>query len=403
MKNLGKTRIKSYLESFGYFNSDKGYVFTPANLSEEMIEKIPECKFKSSSDKFLNVDCTSSWTLLVVIIKRLKKYNHSDENIKNRVFGFCPTPHQVDLIKSITGLTHIYCCNYLTKSTWPDICKNMKFETIVGNPPYQNKKEENKKSSPIWHLFVQSSFDHLVENGHLCLVHPSSWRNVDGSFEEVKNALMSKQIQYLEMHDKLDGMKTFGATTTYDWYVVKNCKNGNNETIIKSKNEPEFKINLGKYKFIPSGKFDLFDKLLAKENEPTVEILYDRSLYGTDKNNISKTKTKTFVHPCVYIVKVDDSLKLVYSDVKKGHFGIPKLIWGNGGCEMGSFLDTRGEYGMTQWSYGIVDNVENLKDIKKAFDTKEFRDLMRYCTDGGGNINYKVISLFRKDFYKDFL
>jgi len=44
-----------------------------------------------------------------------------------------------------------------------------------------------------------------------------------------------------------------------------------------------------------------------------------------------------------------------------------------------------------------------LNDIKKAFDSKLFRDFMELCSVGDMSINRKVIGIFRKDFWKSFL
>ena len=43
-----------------------------------------------------------------------------------------------------------------------------------------------------------------------------------------------------------------------------------------------------------------------------------------------------------------------------------------------------------------------LHKIKEVFDSKEFRDLMELCAVGQLTINYKVISIFKKDFWKEF-
>ena len=277
----------------------------------------------------------------------------------------------------------------------------MKFDCIIGNPPYQRKVGPNN-TEPLWHIFVDKSITALTEGGYLCYVHPSGWRDVTGRYDKTKNLIISKDIQYLETHDKSDGMKTFGATTSYDWYVLKNSPSSK-KTNVKFQDGSSKSIDLSVLPFIPNGSYDKIMSLLAKKGEETVDILYDRTAYGTDKKNISKEKVGDFKYPCAYIVKTDNTLELVYSNEKKGHFNTAKLIWGNGGCGMGSFVDTRGEYGMTQWCYAIVDEPKNLNNIKKAFDSKEFRNLMKQCADSSGNINRKVISTFRKDFYKEFI
>ena len=76
---------------------------------------------------------------------------------------------------------------------------------------------------------------------------------------------------------------------------------------------------------------------------------------------------------------------------------------------IGYFCDMsrNGKYGITEFSYAIIDDVENLEIIKKAMLNQEFLDLMS-MTDGVTGVgrhryNRKAISTFRKDFWKEFL
>jgi len=48
-------------------------------------------------------------------------------------------------------------------------------------------------------------------------------------------------------------------------------------------------------------------------------------------------------------------------------------------------------------------SVENLENIKKAFDTKKFRKIMESCSVSDMSINRKVIGTFKKDFWKEFI
>jgi hypothetical protein len=100
-------------------------------------------------------------------------------------------------------------------------------------------------------------------------------------------------------------------------------------------------------------------------------------------------------------------MKLRYSSTNtKGHFGIPKVIFSNGGASC-PVVDTNGEYAMTQFAYAIIDEPKNLPFIQKAMLNPEFWKLMSFSdgTTGVGRhrYNYKAISLFRKDFWIDFL
>jgi hypothetical protein len=81
---------------------------------------------------------------------------------------------------------------------------------------------------------------------------------------------------------------------------------------------------------------------------------------------------------------------------------VPKVIWSNG---LGTYpiVDIKGEYGLTQFSYAIINDIPNLKNIETALNNPTFIELMEYVKFQNNKYNYKVISIFKKDFWKVFL
>ena len=63
-------------------------------------------------------------------------------------------------------------------------------------------------------------------------------------------------------------------------------------------------------------------------------------------------------------------MNLYYSSTNEnGYFDVPKIIWSNG---VGTYpiLDLKGENGLTQFSYGIIDDINNLELIIQAMISK---------------------------------
>lgn len=284
-----------------------------------------------------------------------------------------------------------------------EVWKVDKFDLIIQNPPYQVQQEGFTKTQPIWQLFVKKSLNILSDDKYMVMVHPSGWRNVDGVFKEIQDLLKRRQILELHIFNEKEGLKIFGAETRFDYYILHNGK-CTTETKIKCQDGNIELANLSKMEFIPNGMFNLFSSLLATDSDDRVKIISDSS-YHTQRDHLSKIQDDVFKYPCIYTVKSGDILTLWYSSTNNnGHFGIPKLVWSNFRISSaGSFIDRDGNYGLTQFSYAIIDDKDNLDDIKKAFDTKEFRDLMEICSVGDMSINRKVIGIFKKDFYKKFL
>jgi hypothetical protein len=277
------------------------------------------------------------------------------------------------------------------------------FDVVMGNPPFQ-KKVGPKNTETLWDKFVISSFKILRINGYLTFIHPSGWRNIDGKFKNIQKEILTRDLQYLEIHNEKDGLKLFSSETRYDWYLLKNKKIDITNTIIKFQDGTKNTINVNGLEFIPNGEYEKIMSMIATNEEESVNVIHDYSLYETRKSWMSKTKTDEYKYPCVYTVNSKSEPSFFYSSKQRGHFGVPKLIWSNGRISsIGSYVDMNGDYGLTPFAYAIVDKPDNLQKIKEVFDSKSFRNLMELCAVGQLTVNYKAISLFKKDFWKEFL
>lgn len=280
---------------------------------------------------------------------------------------------------------------------------NMKFDVVIMNPPYQAKSDKsNTKTQAIWPEFVKIAFDICKKQGYVCAIHPSGWRDAYGMFKETQNILKSKNMKYLEMHDEKDGQETFHAITTYDAYVTQNQLN-DGVTHIIDQHGKSANIDISSIDFIPNGMFDKINQLLAKQGDERVSII-NNSSYHHQNEYVKSVQTDEFKYPCIYNVKISGP-SLLWSNINsKGHFGVKKVIFNssaNGGTSV--FVDNMGEYGICEFCSGIVDKEENLENIKRALDSKEFLDLMKCIKTGTALLNRKIIGLFRKDFWKEFI
>jgi hypothetical protein len=230
--------------------------------------------------------------------------------------------------------------------------------------------------------------------------------NPNGMFKPVQVLLKSRQMLYLEMHTFKDGIATFGAKTDYDFYFVRNTANkGNFITKIKGQDGKIERVDISKMEFIPNGMFAEIKKLVAKDGEERTEVTHSCD-YHTQRPHMSKVQTNEFKYPCVQSVNVkSEPCCFWYSSTdKNGHFGIPKVVFVRLG--RGVMVDRNGDYGLCEDCSGIVDEPSNLDRIHKAMKSPRFVELMKFANVGGQNGNIydrKVIALFRKDFWVDFL
>jgi hypothetical protein len=396
---------------------ENGEVFTPLSLVNEMMDKLDDCYYKQykrsifaeKDFKWLD-NAVGIGNFPVVVYQKLmdglkieipneeKRRKHIVENM---LYACELTPKNVLMYKKIF-CSKTYKLN-IRQGDSLEMDFDTSFDVIIGNPPFQ-KQVGPAKTEPIWGLFVQKSLSLLRPEGFLVYVHPSGWRNADGRFKAVQKDIFDKNLLYLEIHDEKDGRKVFESATRYDWYVLQNSPYKKKTNVLFQDGKKKI-INVTDLDFIPNGLYDKIKSLVAKKSEEKVEVIYSSSLYETRKDIMSRKKTSKHKYPCIYTISSNnEKTTYFYSTVKEEHFGIPKLIWTDGSIETtGSYIDENGDYCLTQFAYAIVDKPNILKNIKKAFDSIEFREIMSMCAVGRRNINYKIIALFRKDFWKDFL
>lgn len=299
--------------------------------------------------------------------------------------------------------TNTYWGSFLTKE-FDEHAKNVwgveKWDLIIQNPPYQKSIEGNNNDKPIWHFFVDKSINLLKDNAKMIMVHPSGWRGVK-TFKNIKDNLISRDIKFVKMHSFKDGQILFDAAINFDYYYLEN-KNYSGITEIICEDKSTISMDLSKIDIIPSENIHEIVDLFAKDGEEKVTILANSSYHHT-RDYISDHKDDVYKYPCVYTVKSNNTPTLKWSSVNnRGHFGIPKVIFGNGAS--GVLCDKNGEFAMTQFSYSIVDEPEKLDMIKMALESEHFiKKIMLFKNSLGDKYNRKLISNFRKDFWKKFI
>jgi Superfamily II DNA/RNA helicase required for DNA uptake (late competence protein) len=429
-KNDLLTFLMKFLKPKEAEKKKNGEVFTPPKLIDEMLDKLkenvstvyshPEYKWLDPANGIGNFPICLFYRLMDGLKDKITDKEQRKKHILEKMIYVCELNPANNLVyrKIMEGdkyRLNVFEGDFLTlkdeKPEWKD------FDMVMGNPPYNDASGNKGKGHHPWIPFVKQTLSSILKpEGYLLFIHPPLWRNF-GS--ELWDIMASKQFLYLEIHNVKQGSKTFnGCKTRYDWYVLQNIQ-PTQKTIIRDENGVENHIDIREWKFLPNFMFDTISSLLSHSSEPKAVIISDRSNYGADKPHI-QGQDQTHIYPCIYTIgtkkqkekkkekqpvkkRMEDGtiVSLLYSNTNKnGHFGISKFIFSNGG---GFLCDEKGEFGLTQWAYGIVDEKKNLIHIKQCFLSDEFTAIRQAIQIDKSKYNIKVMRQFRKDFYRQFI
>jgi len=78
--------------------------------------------------------------------------------------------------------------------------KDMEFDVILSNPPYDAVMEGNDQTKKIWISFIHTCLDHLKQDGSLGFVCPPSWvLSGDAKLKKVRNKILESDLQTLKL------------------------------------------------------------------------------------------------------------------------------------------------------------------------------------------------------------
>lgn len=280
----------------------------------------------------------------------------------------------------------------------------MRFDAVVGNPPYQAIQNSG---NPIWQDFVSKAISLIPCGGRLAMVHPPRWRGFDssnsGSMRQAMKALRSMRMEWISMHGIRDGERTFGASTAYDMYSAVKTGIDGCMTEIRDIDGMESAACIDGMEFISNSSEDRFRGTFAGEGEERVMVLHCGSRYHGTKEWMSKEELDDFPYPCLHSISKADGTPRHYWSSRPADpdFMVPKVVFGVGHQAGIPYVDRDG-LAMTQYAAAIVDEPENLDAIAAAMNGDAFREAMRSVRFTTEEWNKTAISRLRRDFWKSF-
>jgi hypothetical protein len=288
-------KFKQFLEVLYKDDEFKGSqnIYTPLELAEEMTSKII-LKNKSILVLF-NVEFVAD----LVYNKKVKP---------NQITFYSDNSKKTELVRFLFGI----------KKVIDQLNTTMKFDVVIGNPPYDDPTNHGRK---LWTLFSQTAFSLVKDNGYIIFVTPSGWIESNSSaFKKVRTRLISDFNLLIcsrdaKKHFKVDG-KPIGSDIGY-WIAQKVSYKGITSYI---NNESSVIIDLRNG--IPKSAEENFvlgiEKKILNSGDP--RLLFEESPDFSPKK-MSKQETKSHNIRCIY-----SSANIGYINWVPKDFGILKLV-----------------------------------------------------------------------------
>lgn len=139
--------------------------FEIEQLITEILDQLPRSIWTSTSTTFFD-PAIGGGQFVRAIEQRLRSQGHSDENIHNRVFGFEESDLHIRFAVNKHKLVGQYVRIPYDRFLNMDI--TMKFDVVVGNPPYQDAAGQNT----LYPKFYAKAVNLTNPNGTIAMITP---------------------------------------------------------------------------------------------------------------------------------------------------------------------------------------------------------------------------------------
>lgn len=368
-------------------NLSNDEVFTSPDIVNKMLDMLPQEIFENPDTTFLDPACKTGVFLREITKRLIKGLENQIPNLEERinhifrkqVYGISVTE-----LTSLLSRRSLYCSKWPNgeysivkftnpegnikyrkiQHTWVDgKCKycnasknvyereeiletyayqfihtkkpkeifNMKFDVIIGNPPYQlsDGGGTGDSAKPIYNLFVNQAIK--LEPKYLCMIIPSRWMKGGKGLQTFRNNMMNDtRIKYIydfeDAKECFPGITLDGGVCYFLW--DKNYK-GKVKYTFKSldgtcnKSERYLKSDISETVIRDPRQISIIEKVNAKKEEKFSKIVSTRNPYGFNSDLFNMPER----YPNVEIKEKDEKgLSKIYG--VKGKKGGSKRVIG---------------------------------------------------------------------------
>lgn len=355
-----------------------GLVYVPFQLAKQLVDNLPKSKYNKEGITIL---------------------------VANALNGTIPLMmrERFPLARIVCGEEFEYFRDHLERLgfetfKWEEI--NMEFDVIVGNPPYQKPKSDSRMgsrgASELWAEFVNKGLSLLKDNGHFAFIHPNAWRKPEDRNDFWKLLTQDNQMEKLVMSSGKGSQDWFGIGVRVDYYILQKKAKYKNTVIIDHEGIT-YDLDLANFNWLPNYAIDEISQLLGKDTT----VLYN-TFYHTQKKH-SDTPTKNCKYPVVHTINKSGPGIKYFDRLQENdttHYGVSKVLLNQNELQY-PYNDYKGEYGMSQLTFGIaISSKKEGEEIIKFLNSDKGKRLIASTKWNTYYTDYGMFKSFKKDWYK---
>ena len=283
-----------------------GEVMTPLELVKEMLATLPENVWSNPNLKWLDPANGTGPYPIMVIYKLMnglknwepdeeKRYKHIVENMiyvaelqpKNMFLYMCAVdPFDSYKLNIYTGSFLEEGFNFHMKNIW-----NIKFDIVMGNPPYNSDKSGDFQTSDIYDKFTTKSIN--ITNRYVLFITPARWMNKNDK-KDFRREIVNYGIKIIEYNKNIrffEGTNISGGIT---YFLLDN--QNKNETIFNGK-LVDLKSQIENLGFIVTEGSSILNSLIKKlSNFDKIDNFNSQGYFGikTNHKDISNQGIKVY-------------------------------------------------------------------------------------------------------------
>ena len=272
---------------------------TPPAIVSRMVEAELSMYYSCASEppKVLDPFSGSGSFLLCTFFELLEKHHDVEpfKIFKNCIYGWDNDKKKINLQQKEWIKLLSECCPEMMPEEIETVVKKnviivkdalkhynnrMKFDVIIGNPPYNKGKRSSASGSgnSIWEKFLPAMWSHLQNDGYVCFVHPPEWRTnrYSRSKRNASKLMFDNQIKWIRAAFPFPG-----AGCSVDAYVLQKTNGQRQETIWENADGSIHKFVIEQdAPYLASMQSAVINKILGKVLSQKNQDFYERKAMG---------------------------------------------------------------------------------------------------------------------------